>query len=613
MPQFVARKWQEECLERFTQARSQGKKSFVLEACMGAGKSAMAAAMAKALLQDEQNGVDHVLVLVPWKSIQGDIDKGMMGAFSSLMAIDSRERFFTHSRRLVKQPRPKMEATVTLYHEVCNQAAVDVLRMWKQEGFRFALICDEIHHTNEINSSWGTYVEQIKELSEFSIFMSGTFFRSDKHPISCIPLDGGFPRKDYQFTYMRGVKEAVVRPVTTRDIDATVTLYNKEKDEKYEVRLSEIQNKELSEAKKQVLDPNGECVRHIIENVHTALMQTRTKFPDAACLFVCRPGGGDDFTRERGGEAIEDRNVHKIARQIEEITGESPTVVTHQDRDSVGKIVKFRRGNDPYLVAINMVSEGCDIPRLRAVAFCRYTTSEMLFRQIVGRALRWHEPEDGTAAQIYIPAFPTLVGFASAMYSEAQEGVRDRRCSECDSWPCVCTCVQCGKEPCECGEMLFPTNEVKLLAIDATPVPDGGHIGTEKVTEHYVRYAISITQDSESLRHFNHVQLGHALQKFVQLQEKQKLTLTTKAVTPQPAPQVNPAAERDRLRRRINRRVHQMAVEFYAKDYAKAYYQEVQVPFGTSLKVILNTWPVDKLREVDDRMERRLMERFRRG
>ena len=43
---------------------------------------------------------------------------------------------------------------------------------------------------------------------------------------------------------------------------------------------------------------------------------------------------------------------------------------------------------NPYLVAVNMVSEGCDIPRLRAVAFCRYTTSEMLFRQIVGASKR---------------------------------------------------------------------------------------------------------------------------------------------------------------------------------------------------------------------------------
>ena len=612
MQPFVARKWQQECFERFQQTRREGGTTFVMEACMGAGKSAMAAWISKALLQDEdqEKGVDHVLVLVPWKSIQGDVDKGMMGAFGGLQGLDCRDRFFTYSRRLPKQPLPKMDATITLYHEVCNQEAVETIKMWKQDGFRFALICDEIHHTNEINSSWGTYVEQIQGLADFSVFMSGTYFRSDKKPISCVQLDpNGDPIKNYRFTYSSGVKENVVRSVSTRDIDASVVFYDRDKDRKYEMRLLEITNKELSEAKKQVLDPNGECIRHMIENVHESLLQTRTKFPDAACLFVCRPGGGEDFTRDGGGEAIEDRNVHKIAHQIEDITGVTPTVVTHQDRDAIGKIVRFRRGTEPYLVAINMVSEGCDIPRLRAVAFCRYTTSEMLFRQIVGRALRLHEPEDGTAAQIYIPAFPKLIEFATRLYSEAQEGVRDRRCTQCGNWPCECPCNECGKHPCECGEMLFPTQEVKLMGVDATPVPDGGHYSGEKVTEHYVRYAISITQGNEGLRHYNPTQLGYAFQKFVQMQQQQPIPGKPSVK----APQINPALERERLQRRINRRVRQFAMDVYGKDFAKAYYQEIEVPFKAKLKVILNTWSVDKLREVDDRLERRVLERFRHG
>src|SRR5580658_10358206 len=100
-------------------------------------------------------------------------------------------------------------------------------------------------------------------------------------PISCIPLDpSGEPVKDYRFAYASGVKENVVRAVTTRDVDAKVVLYDKSTDRKYERMLSEIENKELSAAKKQVLDPHGECVRHMIETVHAAMTQTRTKFPD---------------------------------------------------------------------------------------------------------------------------------------------------------------------------------------------------------------------------------------------------------------------------------------------------------------------------------------------
>ena len=157
--------------------------------------------------------------------------------------------------------------------------------MWKADGWTFALICDEIHHTNEIDSSWGDYVEEIKNLAAYSVFMSGTYFRTDGKPISCIrfvPDAHGVPMpvKDFKFTYSQGVREKVVRPVTTRDIDATVLLYDKARDRKYEMMLSEITPKELSEARKQVLDPYGECVRHIIQTAHANLLQTRSKFPD---------------------------------------------------------------------------------------------------------------------------------------------------------------------------------------------------------------------------------------------------------------------------------------------------------------------------------------------
>jgi len=612
---FEPRPWQQDCLDRFKEKLAEGGTSFVIEACMGAGKSAMAAWIAKVLLDDY--AIDHVLVLVPWRSIQGDAEKGMMGAFGNLMGLDARDRFFVLKRRQARQPRPDMDATITLYQEACNQEAIDTLKMWQADGFAFALICDEIHHTNEIDSSWGEYVQEIQKLSSYSVFMSGTFFRSDRRPISCIPLNpSGEPIKDYRFSYSQGVKDNVVRSVTTRDINATVLLYDKSKDEKYDVMLGEIGPKELSEARKQVLDPHGECIRHMIETAHIALMQTRTKFPDAACLFVCRPGGSGNYTDDgdKSAQALEDKHVHLIASQIKAITGESPTVVTHRDRDAVGKITYFRRASNPYLVAVNMVSEGCDIPRLRAVAFCRYTTSEMLFRQIVGRALRLHVPEDGTAAQIYIPAFPLLLGFAERLYKEAEEGVRDRRCEKCGEWPCQCVCDACGKpKPCDCQRTLFPVERV-VMAIDATPVNDGGHVGQEHVTEFYVGYAQRIKLENTAHLHGNDVQMGHILQRFTEMQKQaHERTRQQQPQASPAAPIVNPIAERDAMRRRINRRIRQLAKNVYANNYANAYYTEIEIPFRTKFKIIVDTWGVDKLRQVDNRLEKRVTEAFRHG
>jgi hypothetical protein len=231
----------------------------------------------------------------------------------------------------------------------------------------------------------------------------------------------------------------------------------------------------------------------------------------------------------------------------------------------------------------------------------------MLFRQIVGRALRLHVSEDGTAAQIYLPAFPVLLDFAERLYTEAQEGIRDRRCQQCGEWPCECPCPGCGKHPCECHQSLFEMREPVLLAIDATPILDGGHVGADHVPERFVGYAIRITQESDAHRHFNHTQLGYALQRFEQMK---------KDAQPQPAAaplQTNPGAEREKLRRRINRHVRQLAFHVHQKDYAKAYHEEIEGPFSVKFTEIINTWSVDKLRQVADRLERRIVEVFRRG
>ncbi len=598
---FVPRQWQKDCLERCKQRFAEGNKDFVFEAAMGAGKSPMAAWIAQTLIDEYE--IDHVLVVVPWKSIQGDSEKGMLGAFGSMFGLDARDRFFVY-RRQASQPVPDMDATVTLYQEICNNDAVETLRLWKSKGLRFALICDEIHHTNEINGSWGPIIEQIAELAEYSIFMSGTYFRGDRMPIGCIELDErAQPIKHFAYTYPMGVRDNVVRSVTTRHINARLTLYDKAHDQHYELNLDEIPPKDIGAAKKAVLEPDGECIRQIIEHVHESTTRARLKFPDAACLFVCRPGGSDNYTTATG-ESIEDKHVHIIAKQIKDITGIAPTVVTHRDKDAAGKIAKFRRANDPYLVAVNMVSEGCDIPRIRSVAFCRYTTSEMLFRQIVGRALRLHSPEDGTAAQIFIPAFSKLIEYGKHLYEEAQEGVRDRRCQRCGEWPCICPCEVCGKSPCECQSDSEPY-EPSVFMLDAVPMPDGGHVGTDNVAEGFVQAALDIMKQNVALIHQNQVQMGLILQQFQRRSQSQGVRLN--AVID------NPVAERDRIGRKINRHVRRLAYHLYHKDYAEAFYREIQVPFKEKFAEIMHSWNIDRIREVEDYIERRIVEGLRNG
>jgi hypothetical protein len=55
-----------------------------------------------------------------------------------------------------------------------------------------------------------------------------------------------------------------------------------------------------------------------------------------------------------------------------------------------------------------MVSEGVDIPRLRVGVFATTTSTELFFRQAVGRFVRWQMGRPSQKAYVYIPDDPRL-------------------------------------------------------------------------------------------------------------------------------------------------------------------------------------------------------------
>jgi hypothetical protein len=78
-------------------------------------------------------------------------------------------------------------------------------------------------------------------------------------------------------------------------------------------------------------------------------------------------------------------------------------VVTSDDPSASGRIEAFRNGTAPWLVAVRMVSEGVDIPRLRVGVYATTTTTELFFRQAVGRLVRWQRGAGRQGAYFFIP------------------------------------------------------------------------------------------------------------------------------------------------------------------------------------------------------------------
>jgi superfamily II DNA or RNA helicase len=506
---FIPRKWQVECHERERQHRiafgSRSKQAFMIEACPGAGKSSMAAMIAKEWLNKQL--VNHVLIVAPWTPIVASICMKC-----DEFHLETKRDFFNGSRF---HPQPHWDVTVLANKGAFKDSVLDAIRQWRNMsgGWKYGLIIDEIHHCSE-NRNWGQMLECLIEDCEHWVAMSGTPFRSDGHQIIGLRYNDDMVIPDYRLTYRDGVEAGYVRDVTVRWIDGDVTLYDNQDRVLASKPYCELTTTEINGAKSNLFDADEKLVEATILAIHKDLMELRAsskEYSNAAALFVCRPGTSN-------GE--ETKRLYQVANRIKKLTGIEPVTVSHADKDSDAKLEAFRRGEKPYLVAVNKVSEGCDIPRIISIGLLRFIESPLLIRQIVGRAIRRQGDWDNRAAMIYAPKLSTMKAELDKIYEEGSVGKSLRKkCDDCGQLPCVCirACEYCGNDICdcerctECGRRLpqcICNAERRYEYIDSDAVVKDGTFDTVDVEEAYIQIAQEIAFQHSQFRGVNTVSAG---------------------------------------------------------------------------------------------------------
>jgi hypothetical protein len=137
-------------------------------------------------------------------------------------------------------------------------------------------------------------------------------------------------------------------------------------------------------------------------------MHLREKDPKAAGLAI----------------TIDQEHAKAIATIMEERLGVSPTVTTSDDPAASEKISRFADGIAPWIVAVRMVSEGVDIPRLRVGVYATNTVTELFFRQAVGRLVRWNARLAKQAAYMFIPDDVRLRKFGAGIAEQRRHSLR---------------------------------------------------------------------------------------------------------------------------------------------------------------------------------------------
>jgi hypothetical protein len=211
------------------------------------------------------------------------------------------------------------------------------------------------------------------------------------------------------YTYAEAVADGVCRPVAFVTFDGTLSWRSGE-----DVVESSFET---------VLSPR-EAARRYRTAISAELPEglARIVREADARLHSLRSAGH----RDAGGLAVAADAAHarQLAKLLREVTGRAPVVVLHTDADAARKLADFRASRERWIVAVNMVSEGVDIPRLRVGVYASAAKTALIFRQIVGRFVRTSPQLRAEPSWLYLPAEQTLRTHASEIESELRHALR---------------------------------------------------------------------------------------------------------------------------------------------------------------------------------------------
>ena len=382
------RGWQRRALVRYLTARP---RDFLLVATPGAGKTAFALRIAGELLSE--GTVQRITVVVPTEHLK--TQWAAAGAAAGI-SLDPR---FSNSNATTSDD---YHGVVVTYAQVASHPMRHRVRT---ENRRTLVIFDEIHHGGDAKS-WGEGIREAFADATRRLGLTGTPFRSDDSAIPFVsysPDGQGLLRStaDHSYGYSDALTDGVVRPVIFLAYSGEARWRNNAGEE-FAARLGEPLNAEqTARAWRTALDPNGEWMPAVINAADTRLSQLRDGgMPDAGGMVIA-----SDQTAARA-----------YARLLRTLTGEAPTLVLSDDPGSSDRIGEFESGTSRWLVAVRMVSEGVDVPRLAVGVYATSAATPLFFAQAVGRFVRSRTA--GETASIFLPSVPSLLQLASEL--EAQ-------------------------------------------------------------------------------------------------------------------------------------------------------------------------------------------------
>jgi len=376
----MLRVWQEDCITTALLKYQLGQKNFLAMATPGAGKTRMAAHLTSRLF--ELDKIDLVICFTPSINVTNSFQK-------NLEAITEKRM----------NGRIGSSGQVLTYHNLSFLPG----SFWEVfREYRVFVIFDEIHHCGghdiHLSNSWGEKIlRNIRSRAAYTLALSGTPWRSDKLPIALARYSGD-PSKlecDYIYPLEQAILDGVCRIPKVIAIDNDHIRYTDTVDDSVDYKSIRELLSDTSVSYSDLLQHRSMIIfilRQSIERLHAI----RQHNPRAAGLVV----------------ASSVKHAYWIKEILAAELAQSAVVVSHEHSESHQVIDSFEESESQWIIAIGMVSEGTNIPRLQVCCYLSRIKTELYFRQVLGRIVRSQE-ERYHCAYFYTLAEATLLEHAT--------------------------------------------------------------------------------------------------------------------------------------------------------------------------------------------------------
>jgi superfamily II DNA or RNA helicase len=376
------RRWQMKAVRRYVAAN---QKEFLITATPGSGKSAVAAEIALQMLKAGK--IKRIVVVVPSEQLKFQWARVFAG-----VGIDLDPNWSNGTNREADD----YHGVIVTYQQVSAEPFIYDLNC---EGATL-VIFDEIHHAADA-LDWGLKLKIAFARAAFVLSLSGTPFRHDNNSIPFVRYDStGRSIADFSYTYGDALGDGVCPPVFFPAFEGSASWYAADRKMKTQSEFSGLSKENAAELLRAVLDPDGDWMQTVFREADEKLSEFRAAgHTDAGGLII----------------AIDQQHAKRIAKRIKGITGEEPSIVISEDPEAARILQEFARPGclTRWIVAVKMISEGIDLPRLRVAIFATNILSELFFRQAVGRLVRIVGGLDDQSAAFYLPAHPILIKHGS--------------------------------------------------------------------------------------------------------------------------------------------------------------------------------------------------------